>query len=241
MPSRPCVHSKRTHTHPPPGSPWAKQQHSNNGPRKALFRTVNPSVPALLGCTTSFSPPSAFFFLYTSTGMWSTQSVCMCVCVCVCVWYKVLEGISRDDRVSLSSFDKHSYILRNSLTRCRGRRPSCLFPVKLLIWKQPQCLRWCLESGVGGWRWGGVAGKRKTDTRDAFVKDFKSDLFLTLTFPKRIKHVCGILIGQDFLHYPRIWKPLNTDDLLQQYDIFFFSVLKRKTKHKCRCFTPYKP
>lgn len=39
---------------------------------------------------------------------------------------------------------------------------------------------------------------------DAFVKDFKSDLFLNLTFPKRIKHVCGILIGQDFLHYPRI-------------------------------------
>lgn len=61
--------------------------------------------------------------------------------VCACVWYKVLEGISRDDRVSLSSFDKHSYILRNSLTRCRGRRPSCLFPVKLLIWKQTQCLR----------------------------------------------------------------------------------------------------
>lgn len=52
--------------------------------------------------------------------------------------------------------------------------------------------------------WGGVAGKRKTDTRDAFVRDFKSDLFLTLTFPKRIKHVCGILIGQDFLHHPRI-------------------------------------
>lgn len=65
--------------------------------------------------------------------------------VCVRVWYEVLEGISWDDRVSLSGFDKHSYILRNSLTCCRGHRPSCLFPVKLLICKQTQCLRWCLE------------------------------------------------------------------------------------------------
>lgn len=82
-------------------------------------------------------PPMTFFptlYVYWDVGPPSQ-------CVCVCVWYKVLEGILRNDRVSLSSFDKHSYILRNSLTCCRGRRPSCLFPVKLLIWKQTQCLR----------------------------------------------------------------------------------------------------
>lgn len=97
--------------------------------------------PALLGCTTwtkgcpffcqgfFFSPP----YMYCNV-VHSSQ------CVCVRVWYEVLEGISWDDRVSLSGFDKHSYILRNSLTCCRGHRPSCLFPVKLLICKQTQCL-----------------------------------------------------------------------------------------------------
>lgn len=106
--------------------------------KAAAFQQRAEESPAPDCAPRPFFPPPLFFF-FSCTRLLGcgppSQSVC------ACVWYKVLEGISRDDRVSLSSFDKHSYILRNSLTRCRGRRPSCLFPVKLLIWKQTQCLR----------------------------------------------------------------------------------------------------
>lgn len=130
------THSYTFTTRVPGSKAAAFQQRAEESPASDF---IIPNVPVLLGCTACFFLSPSLPPPYTSTGMWSTHSVCMCVCACV--WYKVLEGISRDDRVSLSSFDKHSYILRNSLTCCRGRRPSCLFPVKLLIWKQTQCLR----------------------------------------------------------------------------------------------------
>lgn len=53
--------------------------------------------------------------------------------------------------------------------------PCAFFPVKLLIWKQTQCILWRLEAEAGLFLGGavlsGATGKGKKDTREAFVQD----------------------------------------------------------------------
>lgn len=161
----------------------------------------DPNVPALLGCIAIFFyPPLLFFFpvyLY-----WDVGPPIQCVCVCgTRSWKEFCRMIGFPCQALTNT--PTSYGIPSHAAE--DVAPSCLFPVKPLIWKQTQCLRWCLEAAAGirgvlvGVARSGATGKRKKDTQDAFYSEFKSDLVLTPTLPKQMNHVCGILIGQDFL------------------------------------------